>query len=239
MKLTSSQTNILRITVTVALRVLVTAAAIIALVFFALATVLNAVFNGPSVTARNELALTLMSHESTRDIPSYFLSPKTLDRICGHDDNLPGQTSDPTLVTVGSGESAAVSLNEEHYTAVLTFCPAAARPGLNGAGTCFAGFTQDGVLVVSTASDPGYSLSACEQILMMDGQINESLFNRDSGRAARSAIGQRADGTLILITVSGGTSDCPGATYQDLINIMTEYGAVNACCLRSGTASEE
>lgn len=239
MKLTSSQMNILRVTVTVILRVLVTAAAAIALACFALAMILNMVFNGPSITARNELALTLMANESTQDIPARFLSPQTIAQIRGIADTLPGKTSDPSLITVGSGETASVSLAGANYTAVITLSPADARTELNGSGTCYVGLTSDGVLVVSTTDDTSCAVSACDQILMMDGQINESLFNSDSGYAARTAIGQRADGTLILITVSGGTTDCPGATYQDLINIMTEYSAINACCLRSGTVSEE
>ena len=238
MKLTSSQMNILRTGITVFLRVLVTAAAVIGLACFALAMILNMVFNGPSVTARNELTLTLLANESTRDIPSHFLSQQTIDGICAVA-ALPDVASDPAMITVGSGETGSATLTGSSYTATVTLSPADAGQQISGSGAYYAGFTAEGVLVVSATDAAAFPLSACDQILMMNGRINESLFSRDSGYAARTAIGQRADGTLILVTASGGTADCPGATYQDLINIMTEYGAVNACCLRSGNASEE
>ena len=72
----------------------------------------------------------------------------------------------------------------------------------------------------------------------MNGQVNEGLYNLDSGHSARTAIGQTADGTTILVTVNGSLYEGTGATMQELINIMIEYGAINACCLRSGNASE-
>lgn len=59
-----------------------------------------------------------------------------------------------------------------------------------------------------------------------------------SGANPRTAIGQRADGTvLILVTDGRGASGHLGATATDLIQIMQEYGAVNAANVDGGSSS--
>lgn len=58
------------------------------------------------------------------------------------------------------------------------------------------------------------------------------------GANPRTAIGQCSNGTvLILVTDGRGSSGHLGATGQDLINIMQEYGAVNAANLDGGSSS--
>lgn len=59
-----------------------------------------------------------------------------------------------------------------------------------------------------------------------------------SGANPRTAIGQRADGTVLLLVTDGrGTSGHLGATATDLIQIMQEYGAVNAANIDGGSSS--
>ena len=59
-----------------------------------------------------------------------------------------------------------------------------------------------------------------------------------SGANPRTAIGQRADGTVLLLVTDGrGTSGHLGATATDLIQIMEEYGAVNAANIDGGSSS--
>ncbi len=53
----------------------------------------------------------------------------------------------------------------------------------------------------------------------------------------RSAIGQRADGAVLLLVVNGRTLDSFGANYTDMTNLMLEFGAVNACNLDGGSSS--
>ncbi len=53
----------------------------------------------------------------------------------------------------------------------------------------------------------------------------------------RTAIGQRADGAILLLVINGRQIDSLGATYDDLIDIMLEYGAVNASNLDGGSSS--
>lgn len=59
-----------------------------------------------------------------------------------------------------------------------------------------------------------------------------------SGANPRTAIGQRADGAVLLLVTDGrGASGHLGATASDLIDIMSEYGAVNAANIDGGSSS--
>ncbi len=73
--------------------------------------------------------------------------------------------------------------------------------------------------------------------LIINGQARE-LNGAGSGLNPRTAIGQRADGALLLLVTDGrGSSGHLGASASDLINIMKEYGAVNAANLDGGSSS--
>ncbi len=59
-----------------------------------------------------------------------------------------------------------------------------------------------------------------------------------SGLNPRTAIGQRADGSVLLFVTDGrGKSGHLGASSGDLIAVMQEYGAVNAANLDGGSSS--
>lgn len=59
-----------------------------------------------------------------------------------------------------------------------------------------------------------------------------------SGLNPRTAIGQRADGAVLLFVTDGrGKSGHLGASSGDLIAVMQEYGAVNAANLDGGSSS--
>lgn len=59
-----------------------------------------------------------------------------------------------------------------------------------------------------------------------------------SGLNPRTAIGQRADGAVLLFVTDGrGKSGHLGASGGDLIAVMQEYGAVNAANLDGGSSS--
>ncbi len=59
----------------------------------------------------------------------------------------------------------------------------------------------------------------------------------DIGTAQRTAIGQRADGTVIMLVTDGRAVDSIGATRNDVIDIMVSYGAVSAGMLDGGSSS--
>lgn len=58
-----------------------------------------------------------------------------------------------------------------------------------------------------------------------------------SGINPRTAIGQRSDGAILLLVIDGRQASSLGATYQDLSDVMFEYGAVTACNLDGGSSS--
>ena len=71
----------------------------------------------------------------------------------------------------------------------------------------------------------------------MNSAVNEEAYNTNSGFNPRTVIGQRADGTVIFLCVDGRQAGSLGATYGDTIDIMVEYGAVNACNLDGGSST--
>ena len=61
--------------------------------------------------------------------------------------------------------------------------------------------------------------------------------NDNNGKAQRTAIGQRADGKFIFIVTDGRSASSIGADYNDMINMMLKYGAVNAGMLDGGSST--
>ena len=73
--------------------------------------------------------------------------------------------------------------------------------------------------------------------LIINGEKRE-LSGKGSGQNPRTAIGQRKDGSvLILVTDGRGKNGHLGATASDLIDIMAEYEAVNAANVDGGSSS--
>ena len=108
----------------------------------------------------------------------------------------------------------------------------------------FVGFNQDNVLVVADtmtgqqAMELGIRDGCCfGPVLIPNGGINNAVYNTNSGYNPRTAIGQRADGAVILLCIDGRQAGSLGGTYADIINIMVEYDAVNACNLDGGSST--
>ena len=57
------------------------------------------------------------------------------------------------------------------------------------------------------------------------------------GMNPRTCIGQTADGTILLMVIEGRKPDSLGATYDDIAQLMLDYGAVNAANLDGGSSS--
>jgi exopolysaccharide biosynthesis protein len=71
--------------------------------------------------------------------------------------------------------------------------------------------------------------------LIINGEVQQQ--NLGGGVNPRTAIGQRADGALLLLVLDGRSISTLGATMQDICDIMLEYGAVNAGNLDGGSSS--
>ena len=71
--------------------------------------------------------------------------------------------------------------------------------------------------------------------LIVNGEAREANGN-GSGANPRTAIGQTADGSVLLLVTDGrGANGHLGATAADLISIMKDYGAVNAANIDGGS----
>lgn len=57
------------------------------------------------------------------------------------------------------------------------------------------------------------------------------------GIGPRTAIGQRKDGTVLLLVIDGRQKDSIGATVREAMNIMLEYGAYTAANLDGGSST--
>ena len=115
------------------------------------------------------------------------------------------------------------------------------QPGLEG----FAGFNDDNILVVSKknlsqkeAEELNIRDGCCfGPVLIMNGEVNMEAYNNTSGYNPRTAIGQRKDGAVIFVCIDGRQAGSLGGTYGDIIDIMVEYEAYNACNMDGGSSS--
>ncbi len=108
----------------------------------------------------------------------------------------------------------------------------------------FVGFNNDNVMVVAQTMTGAKAMElnirdgCCfGPVLIMNGIINDEAYNAKSGLNPRTAIGQCADGTVIFLCIDGRQASSMGGTYADLIDILVEYGAVNACNLDGGSST--
>ena len=109
------------------------------------------------------------------------------------------------------------------------------------------GFTVDNKMVLSTmtaqdALNMGLRDCVCVQtsyapVLIVNGNEQE-VSGAGGGLNPRTAIGQAADGTIIFVTVDGRQANSIGATFSDMIKIMSDYGAVNAASLDGGSSTQ-
>ncbi len=71
--------------------------------------------------------------------------------------------------------------------------------------------------------------------LIVDGREAQILGN-GGGLAPRTAIGQTADGEVLLLVLDGRQVDTLGASMRDVLEILREQGAVNAANLDGGSS---
>ena len=104
------------------------------------------------------------------------------------------------------------------------------------------GFNKDNKLIIgkmtsSEAQEKGIrDALSFGPALVVNGKGAE-VRGSSSGLNPRTAIGQRADGAVLMLVIDGRQASSLGATYADLISVLLEYGAVNACNLDGGSSS--
>ncbi len=110
-----------------------------------------------------------------------------------------------------------------------------------GTRTGFVGFDSNHIMHVATnitsaeIKEKDIQYGVCfGPVLIANGEPREQI---PSGVNPRTAIGQRSDGAVLMLVIDGRQVISMGATTEDLIEIMLEYGAVNACNLDGGSSS--
>ncbi|MCL6517258.1 phosphodiester glycosidase family protein [Alicyclobacillus sp.] len=107
------------------------------------------------------------------------------------------------------------------------------------------GFTKDGVLVMGD-----YTVADLKRLgvrdamqfhpeLVVDGKPMITSGDGGWGYGPRTAIGQAKDGTVIFVVINGrfhGGSGM-GASQRQVMDLMLQYGAVNACAMDGGSSS--
>lgn len=106
------------------------------------------------------------------------------------------------------------------------------------------GFNWSNQLVLLRNADGNEALDAgirdavtMGPFLIVNGKMADIKGNGGWGYAARTAIGQRADGIVLMLVVDSNEFRTKGASIKDLAEIMERYGAVNAANLDGGTSS--
>ena len=108
----------------------------------------------------------------------------------------------------------------------------------------FCGITNENKLVVAESMTEAQAMEmgirdGCEfgPVLIVNGVPNQQVYSGNSGYNPRTVVGQRADGVIIFICADGRQAGSLGATYKDMIDLLTAYGAVNACNMDGGSSS--
>ncbi len=103
------------------------------------------------------------------------------------------------------------------------------------------GLNNDDVLIVGSmtaraALDRGIrDAVSFGPVLVVNGEATQAASG--GGLNPRTAIGQTADGSILLLVIDGRQSSSLGASYADVTEVMLEYGAVNAANLDGGSSS--
>lgn len=105
------------------------------------------------------------------------------------------------------------------------------------------GFTEDNTLILGKMdAKKAQQLKVrdavtCGPFLIINGDSSKIVGNGGWGTAPRTAIGQRKDGIVLMLAIDGRRATMPGATMEDLLEIMKRYGAYNASALDGGTST--
>ncbi|MGE5623516.1 MAG: phosphodiester glycosidase family protein [Methanocella sp.] len=105
------------------------------------------------------------------------------------------------------------------------------------------GFDRQGALVVGELTKAEMVRRGLREAvafgppLVLEGQPLISKGDGGWGIAPRTAIGQRRDGTVILLVIDGRQVTSLGATLRDVQNVMLSYGAYVAANLDGGSSA--
>jgi exopolysaccharide biosynthesis protein len=106
------------------------------------------------------------------------------------------------------------------------------------------GFTKDGTLIIGKYSlNELLDLNVTEAVsfyprVIANGKPLITSGDGGWGRAPRTAVGQKADGTVIFIVIDGRQTSSVGATLKEVQDLFLEDEVINAGFLDGGASSE-
>lgn len=123
----------------------------------------------------------------------------------------------------------------------LTICDGVCYGDSNGESV-FVGFDDKGLMFVGYFDEWSAGVNNIQfgasfgPVLIMNGEAVDPAA-LPSGVNPRTAIGQRADGAVMMLVIDGRQVHSMGATYADCMNIMLNHGAVNAINMDGGSST--
>ena len=111
-----------------------------------------------------------------------------------------------------------------------------------GFGGGIIGFTNEDKLVLKRMStEEAIAMGIRDAVdwgpfLIVDG-VNKYKGETEYWECGRSAIGQRADGIVLMVVIDNLQEHSKGMSYSDLANLFERYGAINAASLDGGTST--
>ena len=116
------------------------------------------------------------------------------------------------------------------------------EPFMMGNERTFVGFTNDNILYVGDIdSEAAYQLGIRDGVSFGPALIVNGVGNYgaelESGINPRTAIGQRADGAVLMLVIDGRQLHSIGASFGDARDVMFDFGAINACNLDGGSST--
>lgn len=94
-----------------------------------------------------------------------------------------------------------------------------------------------GYMTGRQAMDMGIRDAACFGPILISEGKRMNTADRWSGHNPRTVIGQTDDGTVLILLIEGRQISSIGATFDDVKDLMEEYGAVNAGNMDGGASS--
>lgn len=237
---------------TVIARVLIVFAVTLLLIVIALYGVMLILTHGPSESAKRLFVMSVKETSAGGFLADMCLSRDEVDAILAEKaaavDRMQNTEQNTDLITIGgdknddktpSDGSSDNSTDGSNTDNTSTAEIVAQGDGIRVERV--SGGTYNGVMMI--VDDPKRVFVGIPDAvsfgpaLIINGTPCNSGGSLSGGFNPRTAIGQRSDGAMLMLVINGRSIGSLGATLDDLVSVMLDYGAVNASNLDGGASS--